>query len=66
MAGGVDDDIAALEVAAGEIPDAVAAVPGGPEPELDDDLAENYRIAEQAARQSDSEEPPARQRDPEY
>ena len=66
MAGGVEDDIAALEVAAGELPVEFAAVPGGPEPELDDDLAEDYRIAEQAARQSDTEEPPARRRDPEY
>jgi CPA2 family monovalent cation:H+ antiporter-2 len=66
VAGGVDDDIAALEVAAGEFPDGIGAVPGGPEPELDDDLAEDYRIAEQAARQSDTEEPPTRRRDPEY
>ena len=65
MAGGVDDEVP-LEIAAGEVPDTIAAVPGGPEPELDDDLAEDYRIAEQAARQSDTEEPPTRRRDPEY
>jgi CPA2 family monovalent cation:H+ antiporter-2 len=66
MSGGVDDEFDALEVAAGEDAELIAALPGGPEPELDDDLAENYRIAEQAARQSDAEEPPARRRDPEY
>ena len=58
MAGGVEDDLAALEVAAGELPDGIRRGPRRPEPELDDDLAEDYRIAEQAARQSDTDEPP--------
>jgi CPA2 family monovalent cation:H+ antiporter-2 len=70
MSGGIEDETSALEVAAGEAPGFSAPAHlgplGGPDPELDDDLAEDYRIAEQAARQSDADQRTPRERDPEY